>query len=215
MALHLRFSRWNTLKRLGQGWDQHLSFTHWFRRSSHGEIWKYGVTQIPLTREFTFITPLGSSQLQLASKISQTMVDSKFSLFLVFSLYWYRPRKRTHIFRVIGQFVAKAMLDSRIIDLSFNKIFVKLVLGEEVPVTIATLKVIHFNTPYFSCIIIPLNSSLTSTWPILSPNCKALHLRKITRMTKFTLKISNFILPFLVTTWSCEYVLANFTRGSI
>lgn len=33
------------------------------------------------------------------------------------------------------------MLDSRIIDLSFNKIFVKLVLGEEVLPTIATLKV--------------------------------------------------------------------------
>ncbi|KAJ7734536.1 hypothetical protein B0H14DRAFT_2995729 [Mycena olivaceomarginata] len=38
--------------------------------------------------------------------------------------------KRTHIFRVIGQFVAKAMLDSRIIDLSLNKIFLKIVLGE-------------------------------------------------------------------------------------
>jgi len=50
-------------------------------------------------------------------------------------------RKRTHILRVIGQFVAKAMLDSRIIDLAFNKIFLKLVLGEEVPLTIATLKV--------------------------------------------------------------------------
>lgn len=37
--------------------------------------------------------------------------------------------------------MAKAMLDSRIIDLSFNKIFVKLVLGEEVPLTIDTLKV--------------------------------------------------------------------------
>ena len=33
------------------------------------------------------------------------------------------------------------MLDSRIIDLSFNKVFMKLVLGEEVPLTIATLKV--------------------------------------------------------------------------
>ena len=52
-------------------------------------------------------------------------------------------RKRTHIFRVIGQFLAKAMLDSRIIDLSFNKIFLKLILGEEVPLTLATLKV-HF-----------------------------------------------------------------------
>ena len=50
-------------------------------------------------------------------------------------------RKRTHIFRVIGQFLAKAMLDSRIIDLSFNKIFLKLILGDEVPLTLATLKV--------------------------------------------------------------------------
>ncbi|KZT25275.1 hypothetical protein NEOLEDRAFT_377486 [Neolentinus lepideus HHB14362 ss-1] len=49
-------------------------------------------------------------------------------------------QKRTHIFRVIGQFVAKAMLDSRIIDLSFNKVFIKLVLGEHVPLTIETLK---------------------------------------------------------------------------
>ncbi|TBU40976.1 hypothetical protein BD309DRAFT_1082383 [Dichomitus squalens] len=49
-------------------------------------------------------------------------------------------QKRTHIIRVIGQFVAKAMLDSRIIDLSFNKIFLKLVLGEEVPLTIDNLK---------------------------------------------------------------------------
>ncbi|KAF5336031.1 hypothetical protein D9611_006309 [Ephemerocybe angulata] len=51
-------------------------------------------------------------------------------------------QKRTHILRVIGQFVAKAMLDSRIIDLSFNKVFLKIVLGEEVPVTIATLKLV-------------------------------------------------------------------------
>lgn len=43
--------------------------------------------------------------------------------------------------RVIGQFVAKAMLDSRIIDLNFNKIFLKHVLGEEVPLNIASLKV--------------------------------------------------------------------------
>lgn len=51
------------------------------------------------------------------------------------------PRKRTHLIRVIGQFVAKAMLDSRIIDLSFNKIFLKLVLGEEVPLNLESLKV--------------------------------------------------------------------------
>jgi E3 ubiquitin-protein ligase TRIP12 len=42
---------------------------------------------------------------------------------------------------VIGQFVAKAMLDSRIIDLTFNKIFLKQILAEEVPLTIASLKV--------------------------------------------------------------------------
>lgn len=50
-------------------------------------------------------------------------------------------RRRTHLFRVVGQFVAKAMLDSRIIDMSFNKVFLKLVLGEDVPLTIDTLKV--------------------------------------------------------------------------
>ncbi|KAF7370365.1 Ubiquitin fusion degradation protein 4 [Mycena sanguinolenta] len=54
-------------------------------------------------------------------------------------------QKRTHIFRVIGQFVAKAMLDSRIIDLSLNKIFVKIVLGEEVPLTIATLRLVDIS----------------------------------------------------------------------
>ncbi len=50
-------------------------------------------------------------------------------------------RKRTHILRVIGQFVAKAMLDSRIIDLSVNKIFLKLVLSEDVALTLDNLRV--------------------------------------------------------------------------
>lgn len=49
--------------------------------------------------------------------------------------------KKTYVFKIIGQFVAKAMLDSRIIDMNFNKIFLKLVLGEEVPQTIANLAV--------------------------------------------------------------------------
>jgi len=52
------------------------------------------------------------------------------------------PSKRTHIFRVIGQFMAKSMLDSRIIDLSFNKIFLKLVLGEQISLTLDNLKVL-------------------------------------------------------------------------
>lgn len=51
-------------------------------------------------------------------------------------------QKRTHILRVIGQYVAKAMLDSRIIDLSFNKIFIKLVLGDEVPFTVDSLRLV-------------------------------------------------------------------------
>ncbi|TFY64792.1 hypothetical protein EVG20_g5828 [Dentipellis fragilis] len=51
-------------------------------------------------------------------------------------------QKRTHIIRVIGQFVAKAMLDSRIIDMSFNKIFIRLALGEEVPLTLDSLKLV-------------------------------------------------------------------------
>ncbi|KAF9269117.1 hypothetical protein L218DRAFT_1040523 [Marasmius fiardii PR-910] len=54
-------------------------------------------------------------------------------------------QKKLHVFRVIGQFVAKAMLDSRIIDLSFNKIFLKLVLGEEVSLTIASLKLVDLD----------------------------------------------------------------------
>lgn len=51
-------------------------------------------------------------------------------------------QKRTHILRVIGQYVAKAMLDSRIIDLSLNNIFIKLVLGEEIPLTIDSLRLV-------------------------------------------------------------------------
>jgi E3 ubiquitin-protein ligase TRIP12 len=50
-------------------------------------------------------------------------------------------QKKTHITHVIGRFVAKALLDSRIIDLSFNKVFLRLALGEEVPLTIEGLKV--------------------------------------------------------------------------
>lgn len=50
-------------------------------------------------------------------------------------------RRRTHLFRVIGQFVAKAMLDSRIIDMSFSKVFLKMVLAEDIPLSIDTLMV--------------------------------------------------------------------------
>ncbi|EJD07256.1 uncharacterized protein FOMMEDRAFT_71851 [Fomitiporia mediterranea MF3/22] len=50
--------------------------------------------------------------------------------------------KRTYVFKIIGQFVAKAMLDSRIIDMSFNRIFLKMILGEEIPLTINTLRLV-------------------------------------------------------------------------
>jgi hypothetical protein len=50
-------------------------------------------------------------------------------------------RKRSDIFRVLGQFIAKALLDSRIIDVSFNKIFLKLILGETVPQTVESINV--------------------------------------------------------------------------
>lgn len=38
--------------------------------------------------------------------------------------------------------MAKSMLDSRIIDLSFNKIFLKLVLGDQIALTLDNLKVL-------------------------------------------------------------------------
>jgi E3 ubiquitin-protein ligase TRIP12 len=42
---------------------------------------------------------------------------------------------------MLGQFVAKALLDSRIIDVAFNPIFLKLAMGKDVPITIQTLRV--------------------------------------------------------------------------
>ena len=75
--------------------------------------------------------------------------------------------------RVIGQFVAKAMLDSRIIDLSFNKIFLKLVLGEDVPLTIATLKVSFFIVNTMDSILTCNTSLLTLNLPTLSLKSKA------------------------------------------
>ncbi|KAJ7251448.1 hypothetical protein C8J57DRAFT_1078213 [Mycena rebaudengoi] len=84
--------------------------------------------------------------------------------------------KRTHIFRVIGQFVAKAMLDSRIIDLSMNKIFLKIVLGEEVPLTIATLKLVD----------ISLANSLDKIQGIVSGMAEAENDKCVYRLILFT-----------------------------
>jgi E3 ubiquitin-protein ligase TRIP12 len=52
-----------------------------------------------------------------------------------------RFRKRSDLFRVLGQFVAKALLDSRIIDVSFNRTFLKLIMGEEVTRSVDSLMV--------------------------------------------------------------------------
>ncbi|KAG8874928.1 Ubiquitin fusion degradation protein 4 [Tulasnella sp. 331] len=51
-------------------------------------------------------------------------------------------KKRADLLKVLGQFVAKALLDSRIIDISMSKIFLKFILGEDVPLTIASLKLV-------------------------------------------------------------------------
>jgi E3 ubiquitin-protein ligase TRIP12 len=48
---------------------------------------------------------------------------------------------RTKFFRILGQFVAKALLDSRIIDMAFNPIFMKVIQGDEVVPSIQALRV--------------------------------------------------------------------------
>ncbi|KAJ1021374.1 hypothetical protein NDA18_005611 [Ustilago nuda] len=47
--------------------------------------------------------------------------------------------KRVHAFRILGQFVAKALLDSRIIDCDFSPVFMRAVLNQHVAPTLATL----------------------------------------------------------------------------
>lgn len=51
-------------------------------------------------------------------------------------------RRRIRLYRLLGQFVARSLLDSRIIDVSFNKIFLRLILGEYVPLTVTSVKVV-------------------------------------------------------------------------
>ncbi|CAE6466788.1 unnamed protein product [Rhizoctonia solani] len=50
--------------------------------------------------------------------------------------------KLTKLWAILGQFVGKALLDSRIIDLSFNSLFLKYILNEEIPLSIASLKLV-------------------------------------------------------------------------
>ncbi len=50
-------------------------------------------------------------------------------------------RSRLSYFKTLGLFVARALLDSRIIDVNLNKVFLKLLLGRPVKKSIAALKV--------------------------------------------------------------------------
>ncbi|KAK0202726.1 hypothetical protein DFS33DRAFT_1488831 [Desarmillaria ectypa] len=104
-------------------------------------------------------------------------------------------QKRTHVFRVIGQFVAKAMLDSRIIDLSFNKVFLKLVLGEEVPVTVATLKLVD----------VDLGNSLTKVLNIVNTQ-NQVHPDKLSRKIAMveSVNIEDLALDFTIPGYDIE-----------
>lgn len=44
------------------------------------------------------------------------------------------------LFKSLGTFVGKALLDSRIIDINFNKVFLRAVMGETLPLDLATLR---------------------------------------------------------------------------
>ncbi|CDS01488.1 hypothetical protein [Sporisorium scitamineum] len=61
-------------------------------------------------------------------------------------------QKRLQAFRILGQFVAKALLDSRIIDCNFSPVFMGAVLNQHVAPTLATL----------SCVDATLARSLAS-----------------------------------------------------
>ena len=56
--------------------------------------------------------------------------------------------------------MAKSMLDSRIIDLHFNKIFLKLVLGEQIALTLDNLKVLLISRSHPTLLTIPSSSSI-------------------------------------------------------
>ncbi|CAE7224785.1 unnamed protein product [Rhizoctonia solani] len=50
--------------------------------------------------------------------------------------------KLTKLWAILGQFVGKALLDSRIVDMSFNSLFLRYILNEDIPLTIASLKLV-------------------------------------------------------------------------
>jgi len=54
-------------------------------------------------------------------------------------------KQRLAVFRTLGQFVAKALLDSRIIDCNFSPVFMKAVLNAQIPLTLATLRAVDLD----------------------------------------------------------------------
>lgn len=53
-----------------------------------------------------------------------------------------KGKERIKLFRILGQFLAKGLLDSRIIDISFNPLLMKLVLGLNIPKSVAGVKLV-------------------------------------------------------------------------
>lgn len=51
-------------------------------------------------------------------------------------------KSRLQIFRTLGQFVAKALIDSRIVDLNFSPVFLKSVLNQHIPTNLGTLSAV-------------------------------------------------------------------------
>lgn len=49
---------------------------------------------------------------------------------------------RIKMFRLLGQFMAKALMDDRIVDISLSRIFARLILGYDVPLTIRSVRAV-------------------------------------------------------------------------
>ncbi len=55
---------------------------------------------------------------------------------------WWLYRRKTALYKLLGQFIARSLLDSRVIDISLNKVFLKSVLEEVVPLSVSSVKAV-------------------------------------------------------------------------
>lgn len=53
-----------------------------------------------------------------------------------------KGKHRIRMFSLLGQFMAKALMDDRIVDISLSRIFARLVLGYDVPLTIRSVRAV-------------------------------------------------------------------------